>query len=129
MASAIYPNAKDLFGQAGFNMLTDTVKVILIDTGVYTYAGTHTMFSDLTGTGGTGQTITTPTWVNGLFDGDNVTFTAVAGTVSYEALVIYKDTGVTTTSPLIAYIDGFAAVTSNGGDITVTWNTSGIFQL
>jgi hypothetical protein len=129
MASAIYPKAKDLLGEGDLDMLVDTIKVILVDTGTYTYDGAHDFMNDVTGTGGTAQTISTPTWVNGLFDGDNETFTAVAGTVSYEALIIYKDTGgASSTNPLIAFIDGLS-VTSNGGDITVTWHASGIFQL
>jgi len=47
--------------------------------------------------------------------------------------VIYKDTGVDGTSPLIAYVDtitGFPLAT-NGGDITVQWDngTYKIFSL
>jgi hypothetical protein len=47
--------------------------------------------------------------------------------------VIYKDTGVSGTSPLIAYIDTGTnfPVTPNGGDITVQWSSgaSRIFKL
>jgi hypothetical protein len=42
------------------------------------------------------------------------------------------DTGTAATSPLVAYIDTGVTglpVTPNGGNITVTWNASGIFQL
>jgi hypothetical protein len=51
---------------------------------------------------------------------------------SVEALVIYIDTGVAGTSRLVAYIDTGVTglpVTPNGGDITITWNASGIFAL
>jgi hypothetical protein len=60
-----------------------------------------------------------------------VTYTAVSG-ATVEALVLYIDTGVAGTSRLVAYIDTGVTglpVTPNGGDITVTWNASGIFQL
>jgi hypothetical protein len=59
-----------------------------------------------------------------------VTFTAVTGDVS-EAVILYKDTGVAATSPLIAYIDTATGlpVTPNGGDITVTVPASGWFSL
>jgi hypothetical protein len=80
---------------------------------------------------GTAQLITTKTVVNGLFDGDNVTYTGVTGN-SVEALVIYVDTGTASTSRLVAFIDTGVTglpVTPNGGDITITWNASGIFQL
>jgi hypothetical protein len=46
--------------------------------------------------------------------------------------VIYKDTGTASTSPLIGYFDVVASglpVTPNGGNITVTFNASGIFAL
>lgn len=133
MANAIYP----IYKQAVLDALTDvdlndgTVKVALIDTGLYTYNAAHDFYNDLAGVVGTPQTILNTTVTNGLFDGDNVTFTAVTGN-SVEALVIYIDTGVTTTSRLVAYIDTGVTglpVTPNGGDITITWNASGIFQL
>jgi hypothetical protein len=48
-------------------------------------------------------------------------------------LVVYrKNAGANTTWPLVAFIDTGVTglpVTSNGGDITVTWNASGIFAL
>lgn len=130
MADAIYPIWKQELMQATANTsLGGTVKAVLIDTGTYTYSAAHDFQNDLSGTGGTAQTLGSKTFVNGLFDAADITFTAVAGTVSYEAVVIYIDTGNTATSRLVAYIDSLSDVTSNGGDITITWNASGIFQL
>lgn len=134
MANAIYPKyLQALLDANGTVDLNDsTVKVALVDTGTYTYNAAHEFESpDLTGTVGTAQTITNTTVTNGLFDGDNVTFTAVSGN-SVEALIIYIDTGTPATSRLVAYIDTSVTglpVTPNGGDITITWNGSGIFQL
>ena len=133
MANALYPKWKEAIIQASSNSsLTGTLKVVLVDAGTYTYSTAHEFLSSLSGTGGTAQTISTKTYTGGVLDGDNVTFTAVAGTVSYEALVIYIDTGVAGTSRLVAYIDTGVTglpVTSNGGDIVVSWNASGIFAL
>lgn len=134
MANAIYPKYKEtILGAAtNTNLLTGTVKVALVDTGVYTYSATHQFVSSLTGVVGTAGTIgATKSVTNGLFDGGDVTFSAVSGN-SVEALVIYVDTGTAGTSPLVAYIDTGVTglpVTPNGGDITITWNASGIFQL
>ena len=133
MANAIYPLYKQALLDASANVdLNDgTVKVALVDTGVYTYNAAHEFLTSLTGVVGTAQTINNTTVTNGLFDGDNVTYTAVSGN-SVEALVIYIDTGVSSTSRLVAYIDTGVTglpVTPNGGDISVTWNASGIFQL
>jgi hypothetical protein len=71
------------------------------------------------------------TFTNGVFDAADVTFTAVTG-ASIEALIIWIDTGSNATSPLVAYIDTSVTglpVTPNGGDISITWNVSGIFSL
>lgn len=133
MANAIYPLYKQalLQGASNIDVDTGTVKVVLIDTGTYTYSAAHDFLNDVSGVVGTAQTIANTTVANGLFDGDNVTFAAVSGS-SAEALVIYIDTGVAGTSRLVAYIDTGVTglpVTPNGGDITITWNASGIFQL
>jgi hypothetical protein len=132
MASALYPKWKEALLQASADSaLTGTVKAVLIDTAVYTYSAAHDFYDDVSGQGGTPQTIANKTFVNGLFDGDDVTFAAVAGPVSYEAILVFIDTGNPATSRLVAYIDSGTnlPVTSNGGDITVQWNASGIFQL
>ena len=135
MANAIYPLYKQslIDGDANIDLNDLTVKVALIDTGAggYTYSGAHQFLTSLTGIVGTAQTIANTTVVNGLFDGDNVTFSGVTGN-SVEALAIYIDTTVAGTSRLVAFIDSGVAglpVTPNGGDITITWNASGIFQL
>lgn len=133
MANAIYPKYKEAVLQSSANSsLTGTVKVALVDTGTYTYSATHEFLSSLTGVVGTAQTIgATKSYTNGTFDGGDVTFTSVSGN-TVEALVIYIDTGTAGTSRLVAYIDTGVTglpVTPNGGDITVTWNASGIFTL
>ena len=133
MANAIYPKYKEAVIQSSANSsLTGTVKVALVDTGTYTYSATHEFLSSLTGVVGTAATIgATKSYTNGVFDGGDVTFSAVSGN-TVEALVIYIDTGVAGTSRLVAFIDTSVTglpVTPNGGDITITWNASGIFAL
>lgn len=133
MANTLYPKYKEALLDASSNVdLNDgTVKVALIDTGTYTYSAAHDFYDDLSGVVGTPQTIANTTVTNGLLDGDNVTFTALSGD-SVEALVIYIDTGVAGTSRLVAYIDTGVTglpLTPNGGDVTITWNASGIVQL
>jgi hypothetical protein len=135
MANAIYPKYKAALLDASANVdINDgTVKVALIDTADEAYNAADEFLSDVTGAGivGTAQTIGTTTITSGLFDGDNVTFSAVTGDPC-EALIIYIDTGNSATSRLVAFIDTGVTglpVTPNGGDITITWNASGIFQL
>ena len=131
MANALYPLAKQEMLKGNLNMSTGTVKVALVDTGTYTYSAAHQYYSSVTGVVGTPQTLGTKTFVNGLFDAADVTFTAVTGN-SVEALIIYIDTGTPATSQLVAYIDTGVTnlpVSPNGGDIGITFNASGIFQL
>ena len=133
MANAVYPIFKQelLQGTSG-TALTGTLKAALIDTGTYTYSAAHDFWNDASaGAVGTPGTIGTKTYVNGLLDGDNVTFTAVSG-ATCEAIILFLDTGTPTTSRLVAFIDTGVTglpVTPNGGDITITWNASGIFAL
>jgi hypothetical protein len=133
MANAIYPKFKEalLDALADVDLNDGTVKVALVDTDTYTYSAAHDFLDDLSGVVGTAQTIGNTTVTGGVFDGDNVTFTAVSG-AEVEALVIYIDTGNSSTSRLVAYIDTGQTglpVTPNGGDIQVQWNASGIFAL
>jgi hypothetical protein len=134
MANALYPLWKQQLLQftANNNLSAGTVKVALIDTGTYTYSAAHQFWTSASAASiGTPQTIGTKTFTNGVFDGADVTFTAVTG-ASVEALIIWIDAGTAGTSPLVAYIDTSVTglpVTPNGGDITITWNASGIFAL
>jgi opacity protein-like surface antigen len=133
-ANAIYPIYKQalLDGLSDIDINDGTVKVALIDTADYTYSAAHDFYNDVSvGTVGTPQTIANTTVTTGLFDGDNVTFTAGTGDPC-EALVIYIDTGNAATSRLVAYLDTGVTglpVTPNGGDIVISWHASGIFQL
>jgi len=123
-------------------LLTDDIRVMLI-TSAYTPNANDDFISDgaraaeLSGAGYTanGEALASKTIVEddpnnrAEFDSADNTFTGIdAGTAA--AAVIYKNTGVDTTSTLIAYIDsgGFPIVT-NGGDLTITWNAEGIYQI
>lgn len=141
MANAIYPIYKTALLAASANVSLDQNDTTngpfcaLVDTGTYTYSAAHDFYNDLSGIVGTDQRIASPTVgsvAQGVFDGADLTYTAVTGN-SVEALVIYrKNSGANTTWRLVAFIDTGVTglpVTPNGGDITVTWNASGIFLL
>jgi|SRR6478609_9308026 len=138
MANAIYPIYKEALlagstlADLDNNTANDGPYCALVDTGTYTYSAAHDFYNDLSGVVGTDQRITSPTVTTGTFDGGDLTYTAVTG-ASVEALVIYRhNTGANTTWRLVAYIDTSVTglpVTPNGGNITVTWNASGIFTI
>jgi hypothetical protein len=62
-----------------------------------------------------------------VFDANDITITAVSGD-TVEAVVLYKDTGSSATSPLLAWFD-VSQFTPNGSDVTVTFNASGLFAI
>lgn len=133
MANALYDKGRQGFLDGSIDWDTDTIKVVLVDTGTYTVnLSTHQFFSSVSGVVGSAQTLGSKTVTDGVADAADVTFTAVSG-ASVEALVIYKDTGSSATSNLIAYIDTATGlpVTPNGGDITVVWDNGAnkIFKL
>ncbi len=138
MANAVFPLYKQSLLAADTNLslnVNDSTNgpfCALVDTGTYTYSAAHQFYSSLSGIVGTDQEITTPTVVTGTFDGDDLTYTAVTG-ASVEALVIYRhNSGANTTWRLVLYEDTSVTglpVTPNGGNITVTWNASGIFTI
>lgn len=73
------------------------------------------------------QAITVSSVANARVLVGDVTFGAVGGTDHVTALVVYRNTGVPATSPLICAIDSRADtvpldVTPNGGDLTFTFN-------
>lgn len=138
MANAIYDLYKQELMKGIANNELDSAEgatgvfCALVDTGTYTFSQAHQFYSSLTGVVGTDQEVLTKTQVAGVFDGTDLTFPSVTG-ASVEALVLYrKNAGANTTWPLICYIDTGVTglpVTPNGGNITVTWNASGIFKL
>ena len=132
MANAVYPNYMEALIQGSANTsLAGTLRAALVDLADYTYSAAHDFYDDVSAAVvGTPQTIGSKTYVDGLLDGADVTYTAVTGDPC-EAVVIYLDTGTPATSRLVAYLDtgvGGLPVTPNGGDIAITWNASGIIQ-
>lgn len=126
MANALYDKARQRFLEAQINWMTDTIKVLLVDTGAYTpNTGTHEHLSDIaTAARVAGPvTLTGKATTGGAAAAADCTFPSVSG-ASIEAIIIYVDTGSESTSPLIAIIDTATGlpITPNGGDIIVVWD-------
>jgi hypothetical protein len=140
MANAWYPKHKEALLQATANSAmngsgTTGVYAALYDVGAGgAYDSADEFYSSVVaGEVGTPVEIgATKSYTNGVFDGADVTFSAVTG-AQCEALIIFvKNAGANTTWRVVAYLDTNVTglpVTPNGGDITVTWNASGIIGL
>jgi hypothetical protein len=105
-------------------------------TGAYTYAAGHDFLDDVPSgqRTGTPQEVDNLTFVDGVVDGDDVTFPGTPGITGGVALVLYLDTGSAGTSRLVA-IKRQAQGLPGGGltttaDQEVRWNSSlGVFRL
>lgn len=140
MANAWYPKHKEAALQATANSALNGsgatgVYAMLYDVGAGGAYDSADEFYDAISAGlvGTAMEIgATKSYTNGVFDGADITFTSVSG-ASCEALIIFiKNAGATSTHRLVAYLDTNVTglpVTPNGGNITVTWNASGIIGL
>lgn len=114
------------------NLAADTIKVALIDTAVYTIDPTDLFLSEIPGAAliGTAQTLANKV-VTAMFDADDATWTGLVAAPAIGALLIYKDTGVAATSPLIFYMDdAFGFPTATGlSTVSAAWNVLGIFKV
>ena len=133
MANALYSKAKEAFLNGSINMIANTISITLVDTGVYTYSASHQYRSEVSNSAViSSTTLANTTITNGVFDADDATFSSVTG-ANCEALIIFADTGIQTTSRLVAYIDSATGlpILPNGGDITVAFSSgsSKIFAL
>ena len=133
MANALYSKAKESFLNGSINMVANTITIALVDTGVYTYSSSHQFRNEVSNSAVISSTsLANKTIANGVFDADDATFSSVTG-ANCEALLIFQDTGIQTTSRLIAYIDSATGlpILPNGGDITVAFSSgsSRIFAL
>ncbi len=131
MASALYPKGKaHLLGLATkVDLVADTIKLLLVDTADEVYNAVDEFHSDITAAGivATSGALAGKVVTSGIFDANDITITAVTGD-TVEAVVLYKDSGTSSTSPLVAWFD-VSTFTPNGSDVTVVFNASGLFAI
>ena len=134
MANVLYGLGKEKMLSGLINFTADTIKVALVKNDYAQNFVTDEFYTSISASVlNTPQTLGSKTVTAGVFDAADITFTSVTAGDTAEGVVIYKDTGASATSPLIAYIDtitGFPLAT-NGGDITIQWDNGSykIFSL
>ena len=134
MANALYAKGKEKILSASINLPSDTIKASLLSSSYTANLSTDEFWSTISANLlNSSQTLGSKSVTAGVFDAADVTFTAVTSGSTVKAVVIWRDTGTPSTSPLLVYIDtitGFPLAT-NGGDITVTWDNGSykIFSL
>jgi hypothetical protein len=139
MASLVYNSFKRDIMNGGIDLDTDTIKVALVTSSYSPNIDTHDNFDDVTNeVSGTGYiaggatlgsvTVTADTTNDrGVFDAADTSW--ATSTITARGAVIYKSTGVSSTSKLIAYVDFGSDITSTASTFSITWNASGIITL
>jgi len=124
MANDVYTKGAEKMWKGQIDILTDTIKVALVENTYAQNLATDEFLSDLGANVLATQALAGRTVTGRVFDADDTTFPTVSpGDVS-EGVVIYKDTGVAGTSPLLFYIDDitYFPATTTGADITIQWS-------
>lgn len=126
--SAVYAAAKASFlgNTPSINLLSDTIRAALVTASYTPNPATDQYWSAANANVvGTPQQITSPSVAGGVFNGAGVTFASVAAGPAATQIVIFKDTGTPSTSPLVAVLTSGSGlpVTPNGGNITIAWDT------
>lgn len=136
MANALYDLARQSFlsGSPAIDWDTDNIKVSLVRSSAYTpNLATDQFLSSVPTRVADSANLSGKSVTSGVADASDVTFTAVAAGLAVQYVLIWKDTGVAGTSPLIALIDTGTGlpITPNGGDIVVSWDAGAnkIFKL
>lgn len=136
VTAKMYGLAQQSFASGSINWGSDTIKVALCTSTYTPNQDTHDFFDDVTnevsGTGYTAggatlasktNTYTTATNTQTLDAADTSWSTS---TITARYAVIYKSTGTASTSPLIAYVDFGADVSSTAATFSITWDAAGI---
>ena len=120
MSNGAYTKGMSRILKGQINFESDTFKAALVSSGYAVSLGVHEFLSDLgANTIGTNQTLANKVVANGTFDADDPVWASIAPGSTAKALVIYKDTGVAGTSPLLFYLDEVTSfpLNTNGGSI------------
>lgn len=125
MANALYTVGKQQILSGSISFPSDTIKAALVTSAYAQDLVGDEFYNEISAVVvGTPQTLASKTVTGGVFDAADISFPAVPAGSTVKAVVLYKDTGLASSSPLIAFIDtitGFPLAT-NGGDITIVWD-------
>lgn len=135
MSNALYDAGRQGFLEGTIAILTADIKLCFVDGADYSPSlSADDFLNDIPGAGivATSGNFAGKTSTAGVFDATDVVVSSVTGD-QFEYVVIYKDTGVSSTSPLIALIDSATGLpfTPTGNNVTVAWDNGAnkIFKL
>ena len=132
MANSMYSKGREAFLEGDFDALSATIALSLVTTGYTPNLATDQYYNIISGGNIVAGpvTLTSVTGSAGTLSAANTSFSSVSGsTASY--LVLFQNTGTSSTSALIGLIDTASGlpVTPNGGTIVVAWASGQVFTL
>ena len=135
MSNARYAYANERFLTGQLNWLTQTFRVILVDTRNYAFLkDVHRTLADVPADArvAVSDPLAGTSATSGVARANAVTLSSVSGqTVS--AMIVFHDTGTESTSELVVYLDNAHGLpfSPQGASVTITWDAgpSGIFSL
>lgn len=137
----LYGKALEHAFSGRINWASDTIKVALVGAGYTPNQDTHDYWDDIVAnevsgagytTGGAtlgAKTINYNGTTNTLTLDDTADVVWSNSTITARYAIIYKSTGVASTSPILGYIDFGENKISENGNFTIAWNANGIFTL
>lgn len=130
MTSTKYPTALQ---DALEDLFPDDPTIQAVGAG-YTYSATDTVVDDLADLLGDPIALTSPDYTDGILTADTPTITGLSNADTIKAFIIYNDTGATSTSKLVRFIDtdanGVAInYVSDGSDLPVPFPGLAIVKL
>lgn len=136
MANALYDKGKKGFLDGEFDLIDDNLKICLVKNTYSVNLVSHEFLSDINVShiAGISNSLTNKSTDSGIFDAGDITVENY-GTSGFDYLVLFKDTGTTSTSRLIAYIDTGEGLpvspTIDTISVTINWSNtiSKIFTL
>lgn len=129
MTNALYSKGKEAFLEGSIDLTDDNIKVCFVKSGYTVDLSNHQYLSDISSSeiAATSSVLTGRTTTDGIFDAENITVEDY-GTSGFSYVVIFKDTGNTATSMLIAYIDtadGLPVLpTTSTISVTINWSNA-----
>lgn len=129
MANALYAKGKEAFLEGLLDLTDDTLKVCLVKSTYIVNLNSHQYLSDVGGSNiaATSSALNGKNTTNGIFDAENITIEDY-GTSGFSYIILFKDTGVASTSRLIAYIDTAEGLPVSPSDstisITINWSNA-----
>lgn len=108
-ANTSYPRGMEKILSGQIDLSASTIKAALL-TDAYTYSTSHEFLSQCGARVGVDQTLNNVSVNGGVFDADDLDFGPIAPGPNLKAVVIYKDTGNPTTSPVLFHYDTVAGL-------------------